>query len=198
MKRLPVLLALAAVLAGCSGGKDKTTPVVQSSSTDCGFKEITTGPRREGTCVAQGVNITVANKAHWLHGKDYSARIIRTRVQDDMLIVDLAVRNTLEAPRMFNDQSNLVFALVDGKYFGESREAEPAQLRPVPFRHRTEPIQPGKVATGTVAFRIPAEHLEHLTNQGSNLILVNYGDADKQFPTGTQRLDALGYIRLWK
>jgi len=198
MKRLAPLLALAVVLAGCSGGKDKTTPVVESSSTDCGFKEITSGPRREGTCTARGVHVTVANKAHWLRGKDYSARIIRTRVQDDMLIVDLAVKNTLDAPHVFDDQSNLVFVVVDGKYFAESREAEAAQLRPAPFRLRTEPIQSGKVATGTVAFRIPAERLDHLTNEGSNLILVSYGDADKQFPTGTEQLDALGYIRLWK
>jgi hypothetical protein len=50
----------------------------------------------------------------------------------------------------------------------------------------------------TVVFDVPPEHAKNLNAQGSSLIFVNFSDEAKQFPTGTQPLEALGYIRLWK
>ena len=90
-----------------------------------------------------------------------------------------------------------MFLFVDGKYFGEERAAEsdPALK---PFRLRKTDLQPGEQATGTVVFDVPAEQAGHLSSQGSNLILVNYSDRGKRFPVGTEPLEALGYIRLWK
>src|SRR5690348_3125567 len=68
-------------LTGCSGeksggGTTRAQATVQASNSDCDFKEITAGARREGTCVARGVPVTVVNRAHWLHGKDYDGRIL--------------------------------------------------------------------------------------------------------------------------
>lgn len=184
---------------------------VQSSSSDCAFRGITAGPRREGTCVARGVAITVADRAHWLDGREYAARIVGVRTAATLhagssgtlrahgrfVIVTLAVKNTLAAPHAFDRRSDLVFLFVDQKYFSENAEAEadPA-LRP--FRLRTTELQPDEVATGTVVFDVPVEHAGHLSATGSDLILVNYSDEAKGFPTGSQPLKALGYIRLWK
>jgi len=208
-----VLAALVAVVVagGCGGGGKKQAELtVQSSSSDCDFKQITAGARREGECVARGVKITVVNRAHWLHGKDYDARIDSIRTANELrtpsgtlrpngrfVIVRLGVKNTLDAPHVFDRRSDLVFLYVDRKYFGGSREAEAdPSLRP--FRLRTAALQPDEVATGAVVFDVPIEHVENLSAQGSNLILVNFSDEAKRFPVGSEPLEALGYIRLWK
>jgi hypothetical protein len=80
---------------------------------------------------------------------------------------------------------------------GENAEAEsdPALNS---FHLRTTDLQPDEVATGTVVFDVPVEHARLVSAQGSDLIFVNYGDEAKEFPTGSQPLQALGYIRLWK
>jgi hypothetical protein len=208
---------LAVVLAGCGGGganggaKQRARPTLESSGTDCDLKQITAGARREGRCVARGVQITVANRTHWLHGKDYDARILGVRTLSSLaaargrrlsangrfVIVRLAIRNTLDAPHDFDRASNLAFLLVDHKYFSESRAVE--TIRSLgPFRLRDAAIQPDEVATGTIVFDVPARRVRHLTARGGNLILVDFGDEAKGFPTGTEPLEALGYIRLWK
>src|SRR5262245_2456860 len=70
----------AAALAGCGGGgKQREQPRLQSTNTDCALRQITAGARREGSCVARGVKVTVADRAHWLHGRDYDARILSLR-----------------------------------------------------------------------------------------------------------------------
>ena len=99
-------------------------------------------------------------------------------------------------PHEFDRPSDIVFLLVD-KNFGESPTAEtdPALK---PFRLRSAELQPDEAVTGTVVFDVPLEHAKNLNAQGSNLIFVNYEDEAKSFPTGTQPLEALGYIRLWK
>jgi hypothetical protein len=206
------LAALAVVATGCGGAsKERVQPSVQQNSGDCDFRQITAGARREGACVARGVSVTVANRAHWLHGKDYDARVLGVRFANAMttaagrllrphgrfVIVTLAVRNTLAAPHEFDRASDLVFLLVDGKYFGESPEAESVR-RLGSFRLRGADLPPDEVAAGTVVFDIPAEHSRHLSSRGSNLIFVDFGDEAKGFPTGTQPLQTLGYIRLWK
>ena len=204
---LTALTALAAILAGCggSGSKHIATPTVRSSSSDCEFKQITVGARREGDCVARGVAITVVNEPHWLHGKEYDARIAGVSTAKTVggvpangrfVIVRLAVKNTLDGPHAFDRGSNLAFLLVDKKYFSESRAAESGVPRA--FRRRADQLQPDETATGTVVFDVPIDHTKNLAAEGSNLILVNYSDAAKRFPTGTQPLKALGYIRLWK
>ena len=214
MRRLLAFAAvatLAVVVAGCSGGtKSKARATVLSSSSDCDLKGITAGPRREGACVARGVRITVANRAHVLRGKDYDARILNVRTTRALhtrsgelrahgrfVIVRLSIKNTVAAPHEFDRASDLVFLLVDKKYFGESREAErnPALS---PFRSRSTALQPDETATGTVVFDVPVEPAKNLNARGSNLIFVNFSDEAKRFPTGTEPLEALGYIRLWK
>jgi hypothetical protein len=201
------LTALAVVIAGCGGrGSSRVRPTVQATSSDCGLKGITAGPRREGVCVARGVTVTVANRAHWLHGEEYDARVesVRTAATVDKLrahgrfaILTLAIKNTSEIPRGFDRRSDLVFLLVDQKYFGERRDAErdPA-LRPLRLRRNS--VQPDETTTGTVVFDLPTEHATNLLAQGSNVIFVNFSDEAKQFPGGTQPLGALGYVRLWK
>jgi hypothetical protein len=209
---------LAAALAGCGGGgtsgggaKQRARPTLQSSGSDCDLKQITAGARREGRCVARGVQITVANRTHWLHGKDYDARILGARTLRSLaaargrrlaangrfVVVRLAIRNTLDAPHLFDRASNLAFLLIDHKYFGES--PAPEAIRSLgPFRLRKAAIQPDEVATGAIVFDVPTGHARHLTARGGNLILVDFGDEAKGFPTGTEPLVALGYIRLWK
>jgi hypothetical protein len=208
MRRFLVLAALAAVVAGCGGGaKSRVRPAVQSSSSDCDLKGITAGARHEGVCVAKGVTITVANKAHWLHGEEYDARVLsvhtattqhKLRAHGMFVIARLAVKNTLDIPHEFDRRSDLVFLLVDKKYFGERRDAESDPTLLSPFRLRRTDVQPDEVASGTVVFDLPVAHANHLFAQGSNLIFVNFSDEAKSFPGGTQRLEALGYIRLWK
>jgi Domain of unknown function (DUF4352) len=206
VKSLLAALAALVLVAGCggSGGKKGSVSITQSNN-DCGFKQITAGARREGTCVARGVAITVVNKAHLLHGKQYDARILATRSartvgriksHGTFEIVKLAVTNTLTTPQAFDRHSDLVFLLVDGKYFGERSDAEVQSLDP--FRLRRGAIQPDGTATGTVVFDVPMQVQKDLTVMGSNLILVNYEDESKSFPNGSQPLRALGYIRLWK
>jgi uncharacterized protein DUF4352 len=212
VRPLILLVALALVAGGCGGStKHEAKATVQSSSSDCAFKGITAGPRREGTCVARGVAITVADRAHWLHGKDYDARVLGMRTASKLragasgtihphgrfVIVSLSVKNTLDSAHEFDRRSDLVFLFVDGKYFSERADAEndPALA---PFRLRTTAVQPDETATGTVVFDVPAQHAKHLSAAGSDLILVNYSDEAKGFPTGKQQLQTLGYIRLWK
>jgi hypothetical protein len=210
MRPLLLFALLAAVMAGCDGGAKKQPVTVERGSSDCDMKGITAGARREGVCVARGVTITVANRAHWLHGKDYDARILSVRrastlptrsgelrARGSFVIVRLRVKNTLDVPHEFDRRSDLVFLLVDGKYFKERRDAE-SDPALTPFRLRTTDVQPDEVATGTVVFDVPAAHAKNLSAQGSNLIFVNYGDEAKRFPVGTEPLEALGYIRLWK
>jgi hypothetical protein len=215
MRAMKQLLAVTTVvigstaLTGCSGSKSAATTqgraTVESSSSDCDFKQITTGARREGTCVARGVRVTVVDRAHWLHGKDYDGRIRgwtaaralgRARARGRFVAVRLGVRNTLAVPHEFDRRSDLAFLLVDGKYVGESATAEDAVADS--FRRRTSDLQPGEVANGTVVFDVPVEHAKHITANGSNLILVSFADEAKHFPTGTEHLGTLGYIRLWK
>jgi hypothetical protein len=211
MMPLVIVALLAAVLAGCDGGATKRAPVtVRRSSSDCDLKQITAGARREGVCVARGVTLTVVDKAHWLHGKEYDARVLSVRRASTLparsgelrahgrfVIVTLSIKNTLDTPHEFNRDSNLVFLYVDKKYFGERRDAEtdPALK---PFRLRSGDLQPDEAATGTVVFDVPVAHMKHLFAQGSDLIFVNFSDEAKRFPGGTEPLEALGYIRLWK
>ena len=208
---LAAVVALAFVVGGCAGGKKSgARPTIASSSSSCDLKGITAGPRREGVCVARGVTITVVNRAHWLHGKEYDARILAVhtapklhtrsgelRARGRFVIVRLRIKNTLGVPHEFDRGSDLVFLFLDGKYFGESRAAE--SIRAVrPFRLRGTELQPDELATGTVVFDVPLQHVKNLSAQGSNLIFVNFSDEGKRFPVGTQPLMALGYIRLWK
>jgi hypothetical protein len=213
MRPLLLLALLTLVVGGCGSEKKSQAKkaTVQSSSSDCAFKGITAGPRREGTCLARGVALTVADRAHWLHGKDYAARVegVRTagtlhpgssgtlRAHGRFVVVTLSIRNILDAPQAFDRRSDLVFLFIDKKYFSENAEAEtdPALNS---FHLRTTHLQPDEVATGTVVFDVPVEHARHVSAQGSDLIFVNYGDEAKGFPTGSQPLQALGYIRLWK
>jgi hypothetical protein len=207
MRRFLVLAALAAIVAGCGeGGKSRERPTIRSGASDCDLKGITSGARREGRCVARGVAVTVADKAHWLHGREYDARVvsIRTTTTQQQLrahgrfeIVRLAVKNTLDFPHEFDRRSDLVFLLIDHKYFGERRDAE-ADAALNPFRLRKVDIQPDETASGTVVFDLPVQHAANLFAQGSNLIFVNYSDEAKSFPGGTEPLVALGYVRLWK
>lgn len=196
------LVALAAVLssylAGCSGGAtgDRRAEV-QRGSSDCDFKGITAGPRHEGSCVAHGVAVTVADKAHWLHGADYDVRVLDVRVDGTEVTVDLAMRNTLTQPHWFDRDSNLVFMYVAKRYFAE-RPALEDDLTTDPFRHRPAAVQPGAAVTSSVSFALPAALVPRLDAMGSNLIFLGYADAAKGFPTGTQPLKTLGYIRLWK
>jgi hypothetical protein len=207
MRPFLVLAVLAVVVAGCGGGASRRVrPTVQASSSDCDQKGITAGPRREGVCVARGVTITVANRAHWLHGKEYDARVLsvhtaatvgKLRAHGRLAVFKLAVRNTSDIPFAFDRRSDLVFLFVDKRYFEERRnaESEPALS---PFRLHSTDLQPDEGSTGTVVFDLPVEHAKNLYAQGSNLILVNFSDEAKGFPGGTQPLEALGYIRLWK
>jgi Domain of unknown function (DUF4352) len=205
VKPLLALVALVVLVTGCGGGGKKSDVTISQSNNDCGQRQITEGARREGTCTVRGVAVTVVNKAHLLHGKQYDARILATRsvktvgkvkAHGIFEIVKLAVTNTLTTPQAFDRRSDLVFLLVDGKYFGERSEAEVQSLDP--FRLRRGAIQPDGTATGTVVFDVPMQVQKDLTVMGSNLILVNYEDESKGFPNGSQPLRALGYIRLWK
>jgi hypothetical protein len=208
MRPILVLAALAAVVGGCGGGgaKERVRPTVRSSSSDCGLKGITGGARREGTCVARGITITVANRAHWLDGKEYDARAlsIRTattleklRANGRFVIVRLSIKNKLDIPHEFGRRSDLVFLLVDKKYFGERRDAERSSSLN-PFRLRTTDVQPDETATGTVVFDLPVQHVKNVFARGSNLIFVNFSDEAKRFPGGKRPLEALGYVRLGK
>lgn len=190
-------MVLACALPACGGGAGQHQVALRSSNRDCDFKGITAAPYREGVCVARGVTITVADKAHWLSGQDYDARISEVRTHGGVVRLTLNVRNTLETPHEFDQQSDLVFLLVDNQYFRERPRLE-ADRALKPFRLRRTPLQPGEVATGTVSFRLPHRVVGHLTSTGSDVILVNYDDESKGFPTGTQQLGALGYLRLWK
>src|SRR5438128_151704 len=127
---LAAVAALAVAVAGCGGGA-KSPVTLRSGSSDCDLKEITTGARREGVCTARGVTITVANRAHWLHGQDYDAHVLsvrtagtlrtgsggKLRAHDRFVIVRLSIKNTLDAPHEFDRPSDLVFLFVDRKYF---------------------------------------------------------------------------------
>jgi hypothetical protein len=208
MRPFLALAAVAAIVAGCGGGaKSRVRATVQSSSSDCELKEITGGARREGSCVARGVTITVADRPHWLHGKEYDARVLSVRTATTLpnvrahgkfVIARLAVENKLDIPHEFDRRSDLVFLLVDNKYFGERRDAETNAAALNPFRLRGADVQPDEIATGTVVFDLPVQHAKNLFRQGSNLIFVNFSDEAKRFPGGSQPLEALGYVRLWK
>jgi hypothetical protein len=202
-----VLSAIA--VAGCSGGESgaapRARPTVESSGSDCAFKQVTAGARREGRCVARGVLVTVVDRRHRLHGKDYDARILgirlaktvgAARARGRFAVVRLHVKTTAPTPRPFDRHSDLVFLLVDGSYFGENRAAENAAADS--FRSRRTALRLGAAVTGTVVFDLPDEHARHVFTTGSNLILVPVADESKRFPTGTQPLGSLGYIRLWK
>jgi hypothetical protein len=202
-------LAALAVLSGCSGHsvgrRTRANATVQSSSSDCAFKEITAGARREGTCVARGVSVIVVDRPHWLHGTDYDGRILDVETADALsavrargrfVVVRLRVKNALDIPQPFDLRSDLAFLLVDGKYFGESSAAERRLAQS--FRRRALVLQPDEAASGTVVFDLPAVHAKHIAQTGSNLILVPFREEAKEFPTGTQPLDSVGYIRLWK
>ena len=201
--RLRPLILLAAVLSfvalgGCSDSAKKPAQAgIQQSDTDCDFKGITSGDRLEGECVAKGVAITVADKANTLHGKDYDVHVENVRSNGTLVTVTLTVKNTLTTAHEFDRRSDLVWLLVDEQYFAERAdvESDPATN---PFRLRVADVQPGEVVTGTVTFGLPQEQVAHLSATGSNLIFVSYRDEDKGFPTGTEQLEALGYIRLWK
>jgi hypothetical protein len=205
VKKPLLALVMLVLVAGCGGGGKKSDVTIAQSNDECALKQITTGARREGTCIVRGVTITVVNKAHVLHGKQYDARIIATSTGKKLRgvkatgtfdVIKLAITNTLNAPHAFDQHSDLAFLLIDGKYFGESREAEIKSLDP--FRLRRGALQPDETATGTLVFDVPAKDQADLTAEGSNLILVNYEDENKDFPTGSQTPGALGYIRLWK
>jgi hypothetical protein len=207
MRRFLAVATVAALVAGCGGGdKSRVRPAVQSSSSDCDLKGITAGGRREGTCVARGVTITVSNRPHWLHGKEYDARVLsvdtattlrKVRAHGKFVIVRLAIRNRLDIPHKFDRRSDLVFLFVDKKYFEERRDAEGISGLET-FRRRRSDIQPDEVATGTVVFDLPLQHAKNVFARGSDLIFVNFSDEAKRFPQGTQPLEALGYVRLWK
>jgi hypothetical protein len=205
-------IATCAFVAGCGGGaKKQAVLTVQSSTSDCDFKQITAGARREGVCVARGVTVTVVNRAHLLHGKDYDVRVLGVRTATALrtrsgrplpahgrfVVVRLRVKNTLAAPHDFDRRSDLVFLFVDKRYFSESRRAEgdPALQ---PFALRKTDLQPDEQATGTVVFDVPLQHARDLTATGSNLIFVSFADEAKGFPTGSEPLQTLGYVRLWK
>lgn len=113
------------------------------------------------------------------------------------VIVGLAIKNTLDIPHEFDRHSDLAFLLVDNKYFSESQEAE-SSAAPGSFQLRSTDLQPDETVIGTVTFDVPLEHAKNLFARGSNLIFVNFSHEAKQFPSGTQPLEALGYIRLWK
>src|SRR3954447_13777436 len=153
----PGALAAALMLFGaCSGdgrsgnaaasppsgsSSDNAQSPIAVSNTDCDFKGITSGAREEGECTARGVAITVADKAHVLHGKEYDAQVKDVHTNGTTVTVTFTVTNTLDSAHDFDRQSDLVFLLVDGQYFSEQPSVETATDA---FRARSSELQPGE------------------------------------------------------
>jgi hypothetical protein len=212
MKRLLLLLVLVAGAAGCGGthkSLKKTQATLSSNTPQCDASGITKPPAREGVCSANGVTVTVADKAHWLHAGEYDVRVvgIRTattlrsartlRAHGKFVVIRLSVKNTSNAPRAFDSSSGLVSLLVDKKHFTESREAE-TDPSLNSFRLRGQALQPGDTATGTVAFELPLKHAKHLYAAGSDLAFLNFSDEASGYPVSPRAPKKLGFIRLWK
>ena len=193
------LLAVLTILVGTactSDAKPSTSPASSSGGGDCDVKGITSGDRREGECTAKGVAVSVVDKASTLHGKEYDAHVESVDTNGTIVTISLRVKNTLSSAHDFDRRSDLAFLLVDDQYFGErpDLETDPATS----FRLRATDVPPGETVTGTVVFGLPPDQVARLSSEGSNLVLVTFSDEAKGFPSGSQPLSALGYIRLWK
>jgi hypothetical protein len=216
MKRLVLLLVLVAGAAGCGGthkatSLKKTQATLSSNSPQCDASGITKPPAREGVCTFNGVTVTVADRAHWLHAGEYDVRVVGVRTATTLrtrsartlrahgkfVVIRLSVKNTSNAPRAFDSSSGLVSLLVDKKHFTESREAE-TDPSLNSFRLRGHALKPGDTATGTVAFELPLEHAKHLYAAGSDLVFLNFSDEASGYPVSPRAPKKLGFIRLWK
>jgi hypothetical protein len=210
---LPVLVL---VVAACGGAKKAETPTrahtrVSPRNSACGKAGITAEPNREGSCIANGVTITVADRAHWLHAADYDARFLSLRTTTTLkqrsggtlrahgkfVIVKLSIKNKLPNPEFFDRRSNLVFLLADKKRFSESHDAETDPALD-PFALRGTALQPDEVATGTIVFDLPLEHAKNVFEQGSDLIFVNFSDEGITAAALSPPSGRIGFIRLWK
>jgi hypothetical protein len=207
---LAILVALLA-LVGCGGAKKKASTIVAANNA-CERAGITTGPRHEGVCVVNGVTITVANKAHWLQGKEYDARVtglrtattLRTptgrplRAHGKFVIVKLSVKNKLDAPHDFDRASDLVLLLVDHRRFSENHQAEHDPSLDS-FALRGTPLQPDEVTAGTIVFDLPSEHAENVYATGSDLIFITFSDEGSVTAAAVSPPSrTIGYVRLWK
>jgi hypothetical protein len=217
VRRFTLIAIPVAVLAmsGCGNTKktekaNRAHPRVSSRNSACERAGISSEPYREGSCVESGITITVADRAHWLHGTDYDARFLNLRrittlegrsgnplrAHGTFVVVELRIKNKSLAPHVFDPSSNLVFLLVDQKRFSESRVAETDPLLK-PFALGAA-LQPDEVATGTVVFDLPLEHAKNVLARGSDLIFVNFGDEGVTAASLKPGSGRLGFVRLWK
>jgi hypothetical protein len=230
MLRLPILILLLVVVVagGCGGGKTTAGPTTTSGSTttgvtlttngqtltlpsataQCDAKQLTAPAYVEGSCVVYGVTLTFVNKAHWLHRREYDARLegVRTatalhtrsgqtiRPNGTFAVITLRVRNTSGSGFAFDPKSDLVFLTVSKTIYDERHDAEvDASLDS--FAARRTVIGPGKAVTGTIVFDVPADQAQKIAVPENNIILMNLADEGRR-PDAPPK--TMGYIRLWK
>ena len=233
MLRLPILILLLVVVVagGCGGGKTTAGPpttagttttnpnattvttrgqtlTLPSATAQCDAKQLTAPAYVEGSCVVYGVTLTFVNKAHWLHRREYDARLERVRTATALhtrsgqtirpngmfAVITLGVRNTSGSGFAFDPRSDIVFLTVNKTIYDERPDAEQDPSLDS-FAGRRAVIAPGTSATGTVVFDIPADQAQKISVPENNIILMNLADEGRR-PDAPPK--TMGYIRLWK
>jgi uncharacterized protein DUF4352 len=178
-----------------------------SSSSDCEAKEISTGARKEGTCVEGDTKVVVANLHSPLKLESLEARLLGIKERKSIsgeygesdtangifVTFELKITNLSHAPQEFEEEQAVLF--VDESIYTQDFEVQNG-IEQDSFLWQGAAIQAGNSVEGTVTFDIPKKVAKKITEEG-NLDFLNFG-AEYYEPEEFFEQEEVGTIRTYK
>jgi Domain of unknown function (DUF4352) len=177
---------------------------VSEEVTECEKMGISSPPREEGTCDADGIRWVVVNRDGLLKLPTLEAEMLDLRetrtITDESggsatakgtyVIVELSITNHTDAPERFEDSQ--IVLLAGGPYTADAKVQSTVERKS--FLGQDTPIQPGDSQVGTVVFDLPSSAFKALDTEGEgNLNIVNFGSRGEIFEQGE-----IGVIRTYQ
>jgi Domain of unknown function (DUF4352) len=205
---LAVALVVGLVAGGGDDGETTATTTGKGAAASapeenaCEEEGISTPPREEGTCVAEGTRYVVVNRDGVLKLPTLEAEMLDLRetktitgesggsatAKGTYAIVELSITNRTDAPERFEDSQIVLW--VGGPYTADAKVQSKVERKS--FLGQDTPIQPGDSQVGTVVFDLPNTGFKALDREG-NLDIVNFGSKGEVLAQGE-----IGTIRTYQ
>lgn len=173
--------------------REPSTTAAREANT-CKDKGIDAQQRNEGTCEANGLTVTVANRDTPLRLEELTATLtdieIRATIEGEydtvrargkFVILRLSVTNRLDAPEAFASQQAVL--QIENKTYTQSSDGDLTAVEDA-WTSQYEELQPGETRQGALIFDLPAAAAAKAESRAAtpNLLLVNFSAVGEENP----------------
>lgn len=177
------------------------------SSSECEEQEISSGSRKEGTCIDGGTKFVVVNLRSPLKLETLEAKLLDIEERKSIhgsygesatangifVTFRLKVTNLSRAPRELEEEQTVLF--VNESIYTQDFEVQNG-IEEDSFLWQGAEIQPSGSVEGTVTFDVPKKIAKKITEEG-NLDFLNFG-AEYYEPEEFYEQEEVGTIRTYK